>query len=293
METGFGSLLLVTARPRHWVKNVLVFVAPVFAHSLSNLQSVTRTTLAFGVFCALASASYLLNDAQDASGDRAHPFKRHRPIASGELPASVALIASVVLTLAGLALSMLLGRVFFWTALAFVLSHVAYSLFLQHIVILDVFALAANYVLRVVAGALAVNVPMSPWLLICTLLLSLFLGLSARVLDFKLMGEDAVLHRPSLVHYNPYLLDQMIAVITSAILVTYTLYAISPETAARFASPRLPLTIPFVMYGIFRYLYLIHQRTGHLTLEKALVADGPMRVNMALYAVCVFGIVYL
>lgn len=286
--------LLVSVRPKHWIKNVLVFAAPAFAHELTHGFAMAKSLWAFAVFCALASGSYLYNDMADIHGDRAHPMKRTRPLADGRLDARTAALAAAGLTIAGLVGAWLLGREFLMVAGAFVLTHVVYTAILQHVVILDVFALAANHVLRVAAGAVAVGVPMSPWLMICTMLLALFLGLSARSLDFKLLKDDAVLHRKALAEYNPYLLDQMIAVITSAILVTYTLYTISPATAQKFGTASLPLTVPFVLYGIFRYLYLIHQQTEAPTsLERALISDRPLRINAAAYAIVVFAIIYL
>jgi len=220
-------------------------------------------------------------------------MKKSRPIAEGRIGFAGALFWTVFLTAAGLWAAFALDRRFGLVAAGFVLTHVLYSAVLQHVVIVDVFALAANYVLRVVAGAVVIGVPMSPWLVICTLLLSLFLGLSARSLDFKLLKQDARLHRPALAHYNPYLLDQMIAVITSAILITYTLYTISPDTIEKFGTGKLPLTVPFVLYGIFRYLYLIHRGEAHLSLERALISDKPMLINTVAYAVVTAGIIYL
>jgi len=282
----------ISVRPKHWVKNTLVFAALVFAHELNFALPLLKASAAFVIFCALASASYLLNDVLDFMGDQAHPMKRTRPIAAGQIGGRRAVLVATVLTLAGLAAAFLLGRRFGWCAAAFVAVHILYSIVLQNVVIVDVFTLAAGYILRVVAGAVVIHVPVSPWLMICTLLLSLFLGLSSRSLDYKLLGKDAVRHRPILAQYNPYLLDQMIAAITSAILITYTLYTISPDTVQRFGTNKLVLTVPFVLYGILRYLYLIHQGEAALSLERALISDKPMRVNMIVYAILTVAIIY-
>ncbi|MCZ7584321.1 MAG: decaprenyl-phosphate phosphoribosyltransferase [Deltaproteobacteria bacterium] len=293
MKASLAEMLWISVRPKHWIKNTLLFAALVFARELGDMTLLARAVAAFVVFCMLASASYLINDVLDRQGDRIHPMKGSRPVADGRLGAGTALAVAVLLAVAGLWAASTLGRAFAMVAAVFVVTHLLYSAFLQHVVIVDVFALAANYVLRVAAGAVVVNVPMSPWLVICTLLLSLFLGLSARSLDFKLLGEHAGAHRRSLAQYNPYLLDQMIAVITSAILITYTLYTIAPETAAKFETDKLVLTVPFVLYGIFRYLYLLHRGDQRLSIERALVADRPMLVNAALYTLTIVLIVYV
>ncbi|MBZ0271860.1 decaprenyl-phosphate phosphoribosyltransferase [bacterium] len=291
--TTFARHVYVSVRPKHWVKNLLVLAPLVFAQELGSPLPLLKSAAAFIVFCLLASASYLFNDVIDAVGDRVHPLKGTRPIAMRELGGTSAVGVALILTAVGLWVAFALDRTFGFVAAAFVATHVLYSTILTRIVIVDVFTLAANYVLRVVAGAVVIDVPMSPWLLICTMLLSLFLGLSARSLDFKLLGEEAARHRSSLAHYNPYLLDQMIAVITSAILIAYTLYTISPETVAKFGTNKLALTAPFVLYGIFRYLYLIHQGEAQMSIERALFSDLPMRINAFLYALATVAIIYL
>ena len=286
----FWNDLLDSMRPRHWMKNILVFTALVFAHKLGEPMTVARAVAAFCAFCLLSSGNYLFNDLLDRTKDVHHPSKKYRPIAKGRMQSGSVMLFAVVLYLAGLGVSWVVGQNLFLTAFAFVVVGVAYTLWLKHLVIVDAFAIAAGFLLRTVAGAAAIDVPISSWLLICTLLLSLFLGLTKRSLEMKLLEEHAPEHRPSLAHYNPYLLDQMSAVITSAILITYTLYTLSSPTAEGLS---LFATVPVVLYGIFRYLYLVHQKEVKATLENALVNDRPMMIAMGVYALIAFGAIYL
>jgi 4-hydroxybenzoate polyprenyltransferase len=285
--------LIASLRPRHWVKNLLVFTAPVFAEQLTNPVSLAKSTLTFVIFCFLSSGAYLLNDVLDRKHDLHHPLKKGRPIASGRLSPASALVWAAMLTGLGLGLTGFLEKTTFWVALAFVLVGMVYSIWLKHMVIVDAFALAAGFVLRTVSGATAIEVPISAWLLICTMLLSLFLGLTKRSLEIKMLQGEAANHRPSLAQYNPYLLDRMSAVISSAILITYTLYTLSDATVARFGSNGLFATTPVVLYGIFRYLYLVHQKETKSTMEVELISDRPMRLAVGLYAAMVFAVAYL
>ncbi len=215
---------------------------------------------AFAVFCALSGAVYLLNDIADRERDRLHPTKRLRPIASGQLPVGRAATVAVVLIVLGLAAAWVIGRPFAGTAVAYVLLLAIYSVWLKHLVIADVLTVALGFVLRAVAGALAIGVVFSGWLVICTLLLALFLALGKRRHEYLTLGEDALRHRPILAEYSAGLLDQMIAVVTASTVTAYALYTMSPETVAKFHTNLLPATLPFVLYGIFRYLYLLYRR---------------------------------
>jgi len=274
------------------VKNILIFAPLVFAHSATQFVPLIKAMAAFVLFCGLSGAGYLLNDVIDREGDRLHRVKANRPVAAGLLAPRTALRTSLALYVVSLLLSFALGSRFGWAALAFALVHVTYSLTLKNVVILDLFVVAAGYVLRVVAGAVAIPVPISNWLLITAMLLSLFLALSKRSLEIRVLQEDAEGHRKTLAEYNPYLLDQMTAVITSARLVAYTLYTRSPETMLKMHTAKLVYTVPFVLYGIFRYLYLVHIREGYHTLERVLITDKPMIINLALYCLALLLILY-
>ncbi len=247
---------------------------------------------AFAVFCALSGAVYLLNDIADRERDRLHPTKRLRPIASGQLPAGRAATVAVVLIVLGLAAAWVIGRPFAGTAVAYVLLLAIYSVWLKHLVIADVLTVALGFVLRAVAGALAIGVVFSGWLVICTLLLALFLALGKRRHEYLTLGEDALRHRPILAEYSAGLLDQMIAVVTASTVTAYALYTMSPETVAKFHTNLLPATLPFVLYGIFRYLYLLYRRQLGGNPSELFLNDRPLLVNTACWMLAVLLIIY-
>jgi len=284
--------LLASLRPQQWVKNLIVFAALLFGRQLLDPESVVRATAAFVVFCALSGTVYLVNDVMDRENDRRHPLKCKRPIASGALPVSAALAAATVLAAGALAGAFWIGRGFGVVSLAYLALMGAYSGPLKHAVIIDVLTIAIGFVLRAAAGALAVGVQISHWLLVCTILLALFLALSKRRHELVLLADGASSHRRILQEYSPYLLDQMIAIVTAATLMSYALYTVSPETIERFGSDRLLLTFPFPIYGIFRYLYLVHQKQGGGSPAETLLADWPLLVCVALWAVAVTVIIY-
>ena len=283
--------LLVSLRPHQWIKNLVVLAALAFSKHLFEPDAFLRAAVAFVVFCALAGAAYLVNDLLDVEQDRQHPLKRQRPIASGALPARAARLAAAVLTASALAASAWLGRDFALVALGYFLLTLAYSLVLKHHVILDVLAIAIGFVLRAVAGALAIGVRFSDWLLVCTILLALFLALAKRRHELVSL-EDASGHRRILREYSPYLLDQMIAVVTASCLTAYAFYTLAPETVEKYQTDRLSWTIPFVIYGIFRYLYLVHRKEKGGSPTEVLLADRPLLAAVALWAVVVIAIVY-
>jgi len=253
------SAVLVSLRPRQWVKNLFVLGGLLFAQRLFT-PSVWPALGAFFIFCGLSGAVYLLNDVADRHKDRLHPDKRHRPIAAGRLAPGAAVVTAAVLIAAGLALGAWLSPPFALAAVAYVALLIAYSFWLKHVVIVDVLVVAIGFVLRAVAGALVIDVAISGWLLICTILLALFLALGKRRHEVLSLGEGATRHRPNLAEYSPALLDQMIAVVTASTVTAYALYTMSPETVAKFHTHLLPATLPFVLYGVFRYLYLLYQR---------------------------------
>jgi len=259
---------------------------------LFDAWSLIRATSAFAAFCVLSGVVYLLNDIADRGTDRLHPLKALRPIASGDLPVAVAAAAAAILAAAGFAASIALGWTFTAVAAAYVGLQTLYSLRLKHIVIIDVITLSIGFVLRAVAGAVAVDVAISNWLLVCTILLAAFIALAKRRHEIVLLADGAIGHRRILGEYSPYLLDQMIAVVSTSTLTAYVFYTISPETEAKFGTPWLGLTIPFPLYGIFRYLYLVHRRDGGGSPADLLLTDRPLLACVILWAVTVAVIIY-
>jgi 4-hydroxybenzoate polyprenyltransferase len=284
--------LLLSLRPGQWTKNLLIFAGLLFGKKLFDARAVADAMLAFGVFCGLSGIVYLINDIADRETDRRHPLKARRPIASGALPVRTAILAVIVIGLASLMAATLLGKWFAGVALGYVALQALYSGPLKHIVIIDVLTLSIGFVLRAVAGAVAVDVEISHWLLVCTVLLALFIALAKRRHEIVLLAGDAVSHRPILGEYSPYLLDQMISVVTASTLIAYIFYTISPETQAKFGTAWLGLTIPFPLYGIFRYLYLVHRREGGGSPADLLLTDRPLLLCVALWALAVAAIIY-
>ena len=285
--------LLLSLRPRQWIKNLFLFAGLVFSRNLLNLPLLWTVLAAFGLFCLLSGSVYLINDVLDRGRDRRHPIKRLRPIASGRVPVNVALGVALALAFGSLALSFRLRPAFGGVASAYFFLISAYSLWLKHYVIVDVMAIAMGFVLRAVAGAVVIDVPISPWLLICTVLVALFLALGKRRHELVLLEGEAGDHRGILREYSPYLLDQMIAVVTASTVVAYALYTVSGGTVQKFGTTRLSWTFPFVLYGVFRYLYLIHRRGSGGRPEEALLSDLPLLLDVLLWAVVTFLILYL
>jgi 4-hydroxybenzoate polyprenyltransferase len=279
-------------RPAQWVKNLVIFAGLIFGRRLFDPVALINAVSAFAVFCVLSGVVYLVNDIADRDTDRQHPHKARRPIASGALPVSVAATTALVLGSVGLAAAFAIGRAFAAVAIAYLSLLMLYSGPLKHIVIIDVLTIAIGFVLRAVAGAVAVNVEISHWLLVCTILLALFIALAKRRHEIILLAGSAANHRPILGEYSAYLLDQMIGVVTASTLIAYVFYTISPETQAKFGTPWLGLTIPFPLYGIFRYLYLVHQREGGGSPADLLLTDRPLLACVALWALAVALIIY-
>lgn len=284
--------LLVSLRPHQWTKNLVVLAPLVLSKNLFDADAALRAGAAFVLFCALSGAAYLLNDLADLEQDRLHPRKRLRPLASGALSVPAARWASAVLFVLGLGGAALLGPAFALAALAYVGLNLAYSLGLKHTVILDVLAISIGFVLRAVAGALAIDVVFSDWLLVCTILLALFLSLAKRRHELVTLDASAAEHRRILAEYSPYLLDQMISVVTASCVTAYAFYTMAPDTLEKYRTDRLALTIPFVLYGIFRYLYLVHRRDEGGSPTDVLLTDRPLLVAVALWAATVAVIVY-
>ena len=289
-----ASNLFVSLRPEQWTKNLLVFAALIFSEQglLFDLRAVVTAVAAFAIFCTLSGVVYLVNDVADRGSDRRHPVKSRRPIAAGTLPVGTAVTAAVVLCALALGAAFALNSRFGVIAFAYILLQGLYSGPLKHIVIVDVLTLAIGFVLRAVAGAVAINVVISHWLFVCTILLALFMALAKRRHEIVLLGDQAADHRPILGEYSPYLLDQMIGVVASSTLISYIFYTISTETVAKFGTAWLGLTIPFPLYGIFRYLYLVHRREGGGSPSDLLLNDGPLLACVVLWVVAVVLIIY-
>lgn len=279
-------------RPHQWTKNLLVFAGVGFGEKLTDPKSAALAAGAFAVFCLLSSSVYLINDVHDREADRQHPDKKNRPIASGALSVRTAVVAALAFSGIALAGAFWISRDFGLIAAAYLALMGVYSFWMKHIVILDVLVLAGGFVLRAAGGAVAVDVSFSHWLLLLTLLLALFLGLSKRRAELVALSDAASAHRRSLGEYSPYLLDQMIGVVTASTLIAYALYTISPETIERFGTDKLQWTVPFPLYGIFRYLYLVHQREGGGSPAETLIDDRPILICVALWAASVVLILY-
>ena len=275
--------LLVSLRPKQWVKNLLLFAGLLFTLDQSHTaRQFGQVALGFALFCALSSTVYLINDIADRESDKLHPKKRRRPIAAGELSPALALSAAAVLGTAGLAASFFLGTRFGAVALLYFVVTLGYTFRFKHIVIVDVLVLAAGFVFRAIAGAFVIHVGISPWLVLCTLMLALFLGLSKRraeLISVQRSGTPGT--RRILDEYSPALLDQMIVIVSSVSLMSYSLYTVNSPMAQ--THHYLMLTIPFVIYGIFRYLYLMHRHSLGESPDAVLVEDRPMLINVLLW----------
>jgi len=284
--------LLISLRPDQWTKNLIVFAGLVFGEQLLEPGAVARAGGAFGVFCALSSAMYLVNDVGDRARDRLHPVKSARPIAAGRVSPAAALGVAGLLIAGGVVSAFLLEPWLALLALIFVGVLLLYSWVLREVVILDVLAIAIGFVLRAVAGAVVVDVPFSQWLLVCTLLLALFLGLTKRRQEVGALGADATQHRPTLGRYTPQLLDQLVTVLAAATLVSYAVYTTGAETVEKFGTELLTLTIPFPIYGVLRYLMLVHDTASGTGPSDILLRDRPLVVCVVGWALSVAIIIY-
>jgi len=284
--------LLITMRPKQWTKNLFIFAALLFDLKLFDLAYVSKTILAFILFCILSGSVYLVNDLADLQKDRQHPVKKNRPLASGKLRRSWAVTAAVVLPLITLSLSFLLNPMFGLVGLTYFVIQLAYSFLLKNVVILDVLVIATGFVLRVAAGSVVAEAErFSPWLYVCVTLLALFLGLGKRRNELVLLDANALQHRKVLREYSPQLLDEMMALVTSSTLIAYSLYTFSAENLP--ANKSMMLTIPFVLYSIFRYLYLIHQKNLGGSPEEILVRDVPFIISNLCWGIVVVLILYI
>lgn len=275
--------VLVSMRPKQWSKNLVLFAGVVFSKRFLEFPLVQKSLLGFGVFCLLSGAIYILNDIFDRRKDVEHPAKKKRPIASGTLPVGIAAAVSIAVILLLVPASLLFGTEFFLLSLIFVVLNLAYSLLLRQVVILDVIAISFSFLIRAAAGVMVLHpvipdIEFSPWLWICTLFLSLFLAICKRRNEMCLL-ESASDHRDSLKDYSVRLLDQLVGLSATATIVSYSIYTVWPETVAKFGTSKLVYTIPFVVFGIMRYLYLVYNRqvggdpSGVLLTERAILVD--------------------
>ena len=287
------TALFVSLRPKQWAKNLLVFAGLVFSRNLFDTTNFLRSLAGFVAFCLLSGAVYLVNDLVDVANDRLHPLKRFRPIASGRLKPGTAKVAAVhaaaLALVGGFALDWRFGIV----GSGYYLMQLAYSLKLKHMVVLDVMTVAAGFALRAVAGTLLVHVTISSWLFVCTILGALFIALAKRRHELLFLEGGGEAHREVLEKYSEALLDQMMAVATSSTVIAYCLYTIAPETIAKFGTHNLMLTVPFVLYGVYRYLYLVYRKEMGGAPEKVLLTDLPLIVDGLLWAASVVAVLYL
>jgi 4-hydroxybenzoate polyprenyltransferase len=287
------KIVLTALRPKQWTKNLVLFAGLIFSQNLGHPGLLLKTIVSFALFCLLSGSIYIFNDLADIERDRLHPVKKLRPVAGGAITPKAALLLGLGLGLFSLAASFYVNFLFGLSALAYFVLMLFYSYFLKKLVIIDVFVIAAGFVLRAVAGAEAIAVPISEWLLICVILLALFLALAKRRQEQVHLSGEAPDHRTVLTEYPQKFLDQMISVVTAAAVVCYSLYTLSPETVDKFGNGNLKYTIPFVLYGIFRYLYLIYKKEEGQSPELALLTDAWLLWDLVLYVIAVWLAIYL
>jgi 4-hydroxybenzoate polyprenyltransferase len=272
---------LVSLRPRQWTKNLLLFAGIIFAAKLGDATRWLEAVAAFAAYCAASSAAYLINDVRDAPHDRMHPVKSSRPIARGELPERTAYVLAGVLLVVSFALIVPLGWASIGFLAGFLFLQTAYTARLKHVVLIDVMTIAGLFVLRAAAGAAGVHVRISPWLLLCTALLALFLALAKRRGELVLVGAEATPGRPVLEGYSIAFVDQLVAIVAACTIIAYSLYTFTARD-----SKALMVTIPFVVFGVFRYLLLIHRQDLGEEPEEVLLRDVPILFCIAAWAVC-------
>ncbi len=284
--------LLKTMRPRQWSKNVFVFVALFFDGQLTDPESILRTLAAFFLLCLMSSAVYLMNDLADIENDRQHPTKKNRPLPAGQLNPTVAAIAAVIFALGSLAAGFMLSTGLGWILLIYLLLQIAYTFWLKRVVLVDVLIVSAGFILRIAAGVAVIEVErFSPWLYVFGGFLALFMILGKRRHELVLLGESASDHRAILKEYNLDLVDRLLGLVTTGAVIAYTLYTFLAEGLPE--NHFMMLTIPFVLYAVFRYLYLIHVRHEGGAPEDIFLRDRPMQLSMVIWAIVVFVVLYV
>ncbi len=280
--------LIKLSRPRQWVKNFFVLTALIFSGQVLNVAAVTYALITFSAFCLLSSGIYFFNDFKDIREDRLHPLKRHRPLANGDLPAWTGLVGFFVLAGGALALSLSqLNISTMFVLCTYLVVNIGYSMGLKHLVIIDVVLISAGFLLRIIAGAAAISVSTSKWLILCGVTISLFLGFTKRRVEVVMLGEKAKAHRKVLAYYNTGFLDQVISIVTASTVVCYILYTVDNRTVHLVGSHLLVVSVPLVLYGIFRYLYLIYNTASSGDPSKVILTDRPLLLTVLFWgALC-------
>lgn len=278
-------------RPKQWIKNLLLFAGLIFSKNFFQPQLLTKTIFGFIIFCLLSGVVYIINDLVDIKEDKLHPVKAKRPIASGKISPQNAYLAAIIIGIVGIVASFLIEPLFFLVTVAYLILALLYSIVLKKIVILDVIVIAVGFLLRALAGTVVIGVEISVWLFICVFLLALFIGFSKRRHEIVLLESAGERHRKTLAHYSPGVLDQLISVVTASTLVSYILYTVSAETVMKFGTEWLVLTTPFVLYGIFRYLWLVYQKKLGGAPEQSLLLDKPLLIDVILWIISVIIII--
>ena len=286
------TTLVKALRVYQWSKNLLVFAALVFAQQLHVPGQMLRSVVAFAAFCLASSAVYLLNDIIDVEKDRVHPEKRERPLASGAMQVSTATVLAAALAVVSLGLSIALGGAFLLILLFYLGLHVVYNAGLKNVAIVDVLIVAVGFPVRAMAGAIALDEVFSNWLVVCTLFGALFLSISKRRHEIRLLEHEALNHREVLGAYSVPYLDALNLLVAGATLITYTIYTCSPEVVERLGTDKLYVTLPLVVYGLFRYFYLVHNDLDVGDPTNTLIRDVPLRVTVVLWAVACVAILY-
>lgn len=277
--------LLRLMRPYQWAKNAFVFTGLIFGHAWNDASQVTDAVTVFITFCLLSSAIYTINDAIDVEQDKRHPKKSKRPLAAGLVPVPAALSLAIFLGAVGLGLAYSVSLTVLAILLGYGLMNIAYSLRLKHVVILDVFIIATGFMLRILAGTLGIGIPPSQWLLLCGLMVTLFLGFTKRRAEILALAEDKAAHRKVLEHYSPVLLDKMIGVTAAGLIMSYSLYTMNADTIRIHGTSNLIYTVPFVMYGVFRYIYLLHHQSRGGDPSHDLVRDPHLIIVVGVWSV--------
>jgi len=287
--------IIRSMRPEQWTKNLIVFAGLFFGKSITSFNTFLELSQIFAIFCVVSSGSYIINDITDRKEDRHHPDKSKRPIAGGGLDIATASAVALGLILAGMIWAYCISISLFALIAVFLILHLLYDFFLKHISLIDVFVISSAFILRLLGGVITSNIGcnISGWILLCTFLLSIFLALCKRRAEIVILSEASIRHRKSLEGYSVPFLDQLITVAAACTILSYSLYVLSAETIAKHRTTKLIFTIPFVIYGVFRYLYLVHMKEGGSNPERLLLKDAPLFIDIILYGMMVYAIIYI
>ncbi len=291
-KSSFLVNIFFSMRPKQWIKNLFGLTPIMYSKNVFVFPLNIKVFMAFLLFCMVSGCVYIINDVADVEKDKVHPRKRQRPIASGAISHSKALGAAGVVLILSLIGGYIISNQLLAILAIYFLMNLTYSIVLKHVVLLDVFVIAIGFVLRVVGGGVAINVELSSWLLLCTLFIALFMALCKRRQELVLLDKEASNHRTILGEYSPYFIDQLIAVVTASTLVSYALYTMSENVLLKFGNNNLKYTVPFVLYGIFRYLFLVHQKDKGESPTEIMLSDVPILVNMGLWFLVVSIVLY-